>query len=35
MSTAVIWEDGCAKPSSSNVGDFKPMSLKELAGKGR
>jgi CO/xanthine dehydrogenase Mo-binding subunit len=30
---AVVWEDGHAKPSSSNVGDFKPMSLKELAGK--
>ena len=29
----VIWEDGHAKPASSNVGDFKPMSLKELAGK--
>jgi CO/xanthine dehydrogenase Mo-binding subunit len=29
----VIWEDGCAKPASSNVGDFKPLSLKELAAK--
>ncbi len=29
----VVWEDGCAKPSSSNVGDFKPMPLRELAGK--
>src|SRR5258707_5843294 len=29
----VIWEDGHAKPASSNVGDFKPMSLKELAAK--
>jgi CO/xanthine dehydrogenase Mo-binding subunit len=29
----VVWEDGAAKPASSNVGDFKPMSLKELAGK--
>jgi CO/xanthine dehydrogenase Mo-binding subunit len=29
----VVWEDGHAKPASSNVGDFKPMSLKELAGK--
>ena len=29
----VVWEDGHAKPSRSNVGDFKPMSLKELAGK--
>jgi CO/xanthine dehydrogenase Mo-binding subunit len=30
---AVVWEDGCAKPASSNVGDFKPMSIKEIAGK--
>ncbi|HTQ33922.1 MAG TPA: molybdopterin cofactor-binding domain-containing protein, partial [Stellaceae bacterium] len=29
----VVWDDGAAKPASSNVGDFKPMSLKELAGK--
>ncbi len=29
----VVWEDGYAKPASSNVGDFKPMSLKEIAGK--
>jgi CO/xanthine dehydrogenase Mo-binding subunit len=29
----VIWDDGHAKPASSNVGEFKPMSLKELAGK--
>ncbi len=29
----VVWEDGAAKPASSNVGDFQPMSLKELAGK--
>jgi CO/xanthine dehydrogenase Mo-binding subunit len=29
----VVWEDGCAKPASSNVGDFKPMPLKEIAGK--
>ena len=29
----VIWEDGHAKPASSNVGDFPPMSLKEIAGK--
>jgi CO/xanthine dehydrogenase Mo-binding subunit len=29
----VIWEDGRAKPASSNVGDFQPMSLKEIAGK--
>ncbi|HEV2301875.1 MAG TPA: xanthine dehydrogenase family protein molybdopterin-binding subunit [Stellaceae bacterium] len=29
----VVWEDGHAKPASSNVGDFAPLSLKELAGK--
>jgi CO/xanthine dehydrogenase Mo-binding subunit len=29
----VVWEDGHAKPASSNVGDFKPLSLKELAAK--
>ncbi|HEY1412328.1 MAG TPA: molybdopterin cofactor-binding domain-containing protein, partial [Rhodopila sp.] len=29
----VVWENGAARPASSNVGDFKPMSLKELAGK--
>ncbi len=29
----VVWEDGCAKPASSNVGDFAPLSLKEIAGK--
>jgi CO/xanthine dehydrogenase Mo-binding subunit len=29
----VVWEDGCAKPASSNVGDFPPMPLKEIAGK--
>ena len=29
----VVWEDGSARPASSNVGDFKPLSLKELAGK--
>jgi CO/xanthine dehydrogenase Mo-binding subunit len=29
----VVWEDGCAKPASSNVGDFKPLSLKEIAAK--
>jgi CO/xanthine dehydrogenase Mo-binding subunit len=29
----VVWEDGLARPASSNVGDFKPMSLKEIAGK--
>ncbi len=29
----VVWDDGYAKPASSNVGDFKPLSLKEIAGK--
>jgi CO/xanthine dehydrogenase Mo-binding subunit len=29
----VIWEDGYAKPASSNVGDFAPLSFKELAAK--
>jgi CO/xanthine dehydrogenase Mo-binding subunit len=29
----VVWEDGCAKPASSNVGDFKPMSIREIAAK--
>ena len=29
----VIWEDGQAKPASSNVGDFAPLSFKELAAK--
>ena len=29
----VVWEDGHAKPASSNVGDFAPMSFKELAAK--
>ena len=29
----VVWEDGYAKPAGSNVGDFKPLSLKEIAGK--
>jgi CO/xanthine dehydrogenase Mo-binding subunit len=29
----VIWEDGQAKPASSNVGDFPPLSFKELAAK--
>ena len=27
----VIWEDGSAKPASTNVGDFEPLSLKEIA----
>jgi len=30
---AVVWEDGYAKPAGSNVGDFKPLSLKEIAAK--
>ena len=30
---AVMWEDGYAKPAGSNVGEFKPLSLKELAAK--
>ena len=29
----VVWEDGHAKPASSNVGDFQPMSFKEIAAK--
>jgi CO/xanthine dehydrogenase Mo-binding subunit len=28
---AVKWEDGHAKPASSNVGDFEPLSLKQIA----
>ncbi len=28
---AVIWENGMAKPAGSNVGDFKPLSIAELA----
>ncbi len=27
----VTWEDGYAKPSSSNVGDYQPLSLREIA----
>ena len=30
---AVVWEDGHAKPASSNVGDFEPLSLAEIAAK--
>jgi len=30
---AVVWEDGCAKPASSNVGTFQPLSLREIAAK--
>jgi CO/xanthine dehydrogenase Mo-binding subunit len=29
----VVWKDGYAKPASSNVGDFKPLSIKEIAAK--
>jgi CO/xanthine dehydrogenase Mo-binding subunit len=29
----VIWEDGFAKPAGANVGNFKPMSVAEIAGK--
>jgi CO/xanthine dehydrogenase Mo-binding subunit len=29
----VVWEDGSAKPAGSNVGEFAPLSLKELAAK--
>ncbi len=29
----VVWENGHAKPASSNVGDFKPLSIKEIAAK--
>ncbi|MBM3487074.1 MAG: xanthine dehydrogenase family protein molybdopterin-binding subunit [Alphaproteobacteria bacterium] len=27
----VIWENGFAKPASSNVGDFEPMSIAQIA----
>jgi CO/xanthine dehydrogenase Mo-binding subunit len=29
----VVWEKGYAKPASSNVGEFPPMSIKEIAAK--
>jgi len=29
----VIWEDGFAKPAGANVGNFTPLSVKELAAK--
>ena len=29
----VVWEDGQAKPASSNVGDFEPLTLKDIASK--
>jgi len=28
---AVVWEDGAARPASSNAGDFEPLTLKDLA----
>jgi len=28
---AVVWQDGAARPSSSNAGDFEPLSLGDLA----
>jgi CO/xanthine dehydrogenase Mo-binding subunit len=27
----VVWENGHARPASSNVGEFKPLSIKEIA----
>ncbi len=27
----VVWEDGHVKPASSNVGDFEPMSINDIA----
>ena len=29
----VVWDDGQAKPASSNVGGFDPLSLKDIAAK--
>tara|TARA_B100000676_G_scaffold313218_1_gene392405 strand:- start:3076 stop:5358 length:2283 start_codon:yes stop_codon:yes gene_type:complete len=29
----VVWEDGMAKPASTNVGDFEPLSFAEIAAK--
>jgi CO/xanthine dehydrogenase Mo-binding subunit len=29
----VVWENGAARPASSNVGEFPPMSLKEISSK--
>ena len=29
----VVWEDGHAKPASSNVGEFEPLSLARIAAK--
>lgn len=28
---AVIWEDGCAKPSGANAGNFDPLTIGEIA----
>lgn len=28
---AVVWEDGCAKPSGPNAGEFEPMPLAKIA----
>jgi CO/xanthine dehydrogenase Mo-binding subunit len=30
---AVVWENGHAKPASSNVGNFEPLSIREIAAK--
>ncbi len=30
---AVAWENGCARPSGSNAGEFEPLTLAELARK--
>ena len=30
---AVVWEDGYAKPAGSNAGDFKPLSVRDIASK--
>ena len=30
---AVVWEDGHARPASSNAGEFEPLSLKDIASK--
>jgi CO/xanthine dehydrogenase Mo-binding subunit len=29
----MVWKGGCSRPASSDVGDFPPMPLKELAAK--
>ncbi|MCP5367306.1 MAG: xanthine dehydrogenase family protein molybdopterin-binding subunit [Hyphomicrobiales bacterium] len=29
----VVWEDGAARPASSNVGDFAPLTIAEIAGR--